>query len=167
MKLKKLIIAEIVLVTVILVVALIVIEGIPYLEGSQQTSSVNMYQEKEYDKGSITLAKGQTAQTGFNYSTYAPAILVLEISFETWESPGNLTFYCNYESFGSIIATPDKPTISLTMMSLSGVDWVKTTSPIVRPSVPSEYGNEITFSSEAPNGYAGTFNYRISIRGST
>ena len=165
MKLKKLIIAEIALVAVILVAAMIIIEGIPYLEASQQNSSITMYQEREYDKGSVTLAKGDTARTYFNYSTYSPAILVFEISFESWQSPGNLTFYCNYESFGSIIATPEKPGISLTMISLSGADWVQTSSLTVRS--PFEYGNEITFSSESPNGYAGTFNYRIAIRGST
>ena len=165
MKLKKLIIAEITLVVIILFAVLIIIEGIPYLEASQQTSSVSMYQEKEYDKGSVTLAKGDTARTYFNYSTYSPAILVLEISFESWQSPGNLTFYCNYESFGSIVATPEKPSISLTLISLSGADWVQTSSLTVRS--PFDYGNEITFSSELPNGYAGTFNYRISIRGST
>ena len=165
MKLKKLIIAEVVLVAVILVAAMIVIEGIPYLEASQQNSSISMYQEREYDKGSVTLAKGEIARKGFNYTTYSPAILVLEVSFESWQSPGNLTFYCNYESFGSIIATPEKPSASVTMISLSGKDWVQTSSLTVRS--PFEYGNEITFSSEGPNGYAGTFNYRISIRGST
>lgn len=167
MQLKKLIMAEVVLVAVIIVAAMVVIEGIPYLEASQQTASISMYQEKEYGRGSVTLAKGETARTGFNYSTYDPAILVLEISFESWQSPGNLTFYCNYESFGSIMATPERSSISLTVISISGEDWVQTSSSTVSSPFPSEYGNEITFSSEPPNGYAGTFNYRLSIRGST
>jgi hypothetical protein len=166
MKLKKLIIAEIVLVAVILIAAMVVIEGIPYLEASQN-SSISMYQEKEYAKGSVTLARGETAQTGFNYSTYDPAILVLELSFQSWQNPGNLTFYCNKKPFASIIATPETSSTSLTVISLSGKDWVQTSSPSVRSPFPSGYGNEITFSSESLNGYAGTFNYRISVRGST
>ena len=163
MKLKKLIITEIALVAVILVVALIVIEGIPYLEGSQQTSSVSMYQEREYDKGNFTLARGENARTRFNYSTYDPSILVIDLSFQSWQSPGNLTLLCNGKQFASFVATPEKPTISLSVISVSGQDWLRTYSSTASNST---LDNEITFSSEPLNGYAGTFNYRIAVRGS-
>jgi hypothetical protein len=167
MKLKRLFIAEIVIVAIILVSVMVVIEGIPYLEASRENSSVSMYQEKEYAKGIVTLARGEAARTGFNYSTYDPAILVLELSFQIWQSPGNLTFYCNKEYFASIIATPERPNISLVVISVSGEDWVKTSSSTKRPAnSTSTYDNEITFSSNSLSGYAGTFNYRIVVRGS-
>jgi hypothetical protein len=167
MKLKKLIIAEIVLVAVMLIVVLVVIEDIPYLEGSQQNSSVSMYQEREYGKGNVTLARGENARTRFNYSTYDPSILVIELSFQSWLSPGNLTLLCNGEQFASFVATPEKPTMSLSVISLSGQDWLRTYSSTA-PSTASNstLENEITFSSEPLIGYAGTFNYRIAVRGS-
>jgi hypothetical protein len=166
-KLKKLIITEIALVAVILVVALIVIEGIPYLEGSQQTSSVSMYQEREYGKGNVTLARGENARTRFNYSTYDPSILVIELSFQNWQSPGNLTLLCNGKQFASFVATPEKPIMSLSVTSVSGQDWLRTylsTAPSTASN--STLDNEITFSSEPLSGYAGTFDYRIAVRGS-
>jgi hypothetical protein len=162
-KLKKLIIAEIVLVAVILIVALIIIEGIPYLEGSQQTSSVSMYQEREYDKGNVTLARGEKARIRFNYTTYDPSILFIELSFQSWQSPGNLTLFCNGKRFASFVATPEKPTVSLSVISVSGQDWLRTYS---STAFNSTLDNEITFSSEPPSGYAGTLNYRIAVRGS-
>jgi len=162
-ELKKLIVAEIVLVAVILIVVMVVIEGVPYLEASQQNPSVSMYQEREYDKGNVTLARGENARIRFNYSTYDPSILVIELSFQSWQSPGNLTLLCNGKQFASFVATPEKPTMSLSVLSVSGQDWLRTYSATVANST---LDNEITFSSEPLNGYAGTFNYRIAVRGS-
>jgi len=166
-ELKKLIVAEIVLVAVILIVVMVVIEGVPYLEASQQNPSVSMYQEREYDKGNVTLARGENARIRFNYSTYDPSILVIELSFQSWQSPGNLTLLCNGKTFASIMATPEKPTVSLSVISVSGQDWLRTYSSTA-PSTASNstLDNEITFSSEPLNGYAGTFNYRIAVKGS-
>ncbi len=163
MKLKKLILAEIVIVAVILIVVLIVIEGIPYLEGSQQTASVSMYQEREYARGNVILARGENASKRFTYSTYDPAILVIELSFQSWQSPGNLTLSCNGKQFASFVATSKKPTMSLSVISVSGQDWVRTYSATASNST---FDNEITFSSEALRGYEGTFSYRIAVRGS-
>jgi hypothetical protein len=166
-KLKRLIIAEIVLVAVILIAAMVVIEGIPYLEASQQNSSVSMYQEKEYDKGSVTLARGENATTRFNYSTYDPSILVVELSFQSWQSAGNLTLLCNGKQFASFVAESEKPTVSMSVMSVSGQDWLRTYSSTTPFTVSnSTLDNEITFSSEPLIGFAGTFNYRIAVRGS-
>jgi len=165
-KLKKLIIAEIVLVAVILIVVLVIIEGIPYLEGSQQSSSVSMYQEREYNRGSVSLARGENARARFNYSTYDPSILVIELSFQSWQSPGNLTLLCNGKQFASFFATPEKPTMSLSVISVSGQDWLRTYSSTAPKASNSTLDNEITFSSKPTSGYAGTFNYKIAVRGS-
>ena len=167
MELKKLIVAEIVLVAVILIVVMVVIEGVPYLEASQQNPSVSMYQEREYDKGNVTLARGENARIRFNYSTYDPSILVIELSFQSWQSPGNLTLLCNGKQFASFVATTEKPTISLSVISVSGQDWLRTYSSTAPSTLSnSTLDNEITFSSEPLSGYAGTFNYRIAVRGS-
>lgn len=167
MKLKKLIIGEIVIVVVILLAAMVVIEGIPYLEASTQNAAVAMYQQKEYANGAITLRRGEEARTRFNYTTYDPAILVIELSFQSWEFAGNLTFYCNGKPFASIIAQADTPNVSLSVISVSGEDWVQTTTATTRSSGSTfTFGNEITFSSETQSGYAGTFTYRIAVRGS-
>ena len=167
MKLKQAVLAEMLIVILILVVVLVVVGGIPGLRSSEKNSSVNMYQEKTYAKGNITLERGSSASTRFNYTTYDPAILVVDIGFNSWQSNGNLTLYCNGRAFASILATPDKSHVTINAISVSGADWVQPLS-ASWPTIGSffAYGNEIAFKSSLNDGYAGSFDYKIDIRGS-
>jgi hypothetical protein len=161
MKLKKIFAVEIASVAIILVVILVVVEASPYLASANQNSQIAMYNQKEFAKGTVTLAKGQSASAQFNYTTYDPAILIVDLAFQNWQTPGSLSLYCNGRIIATINPTPDDPTVRFTTISFSGWDYVKS------PSIDSfTYGNEITFVSDAQNGFEGVFNYQISIRGS-
>lgn len=162
MKLKRLIIAEIAVVAIAIAVLLVFVEMTPYLISAEQDNSVEVYGEREYGSGSSTIERGQTVRLPyFNYSTFDPAILVMDLDFQTWQSAGTLILAVNGKVFGSVIATPDEPHMSLKVISVSGADWVEPTS------VYSTYfGNAISFASEKSGGYEGLFNYQISIRGS-
>jgi hypothetical protein len=124
--LKKLIIVEAGAVILVLIVALTLVEVIPNLASSQQNSSIGMYNEKTFAEGNVTLARGTIVQSSkFNYTTFDPAILVLELNFQTWRSPGNLTINVNGNSFATINATPEKPHVKLTAITCSGKDLVE------------------------------------------
>jgi len=134
----------------------------PILKSSAQDSAIGLYNEREYGKGNVTLTAGETQRVAqFNYSTYDPAILVLDLAFRSWKSSGNLTMLINGRVFASVFASPESPTVSLRVISFSGTEWV-------RPPSPDSFvfGNEISFSSKPENGFAGTFEYEIRIRGS-
>jgi hypothetical protein len=161
-KLKKLIIAETLLAVAILLVILFFVEITPYLESSRQNASIGLYNQREYGKGNATIARGQIVRAAqFNYTTSDPAILILDLTFQNWKSTGNLTFAINGRVFSSILATPENSQMSLAVITVSGEDWVETTS--LNSLV---FGNEITFISSRENGYEGTFDYQISVRGS-
>ncbi len=161
MKLKRLFALEIALAAISLAVILVVVEVIPYLASANQNSQIGMYNQREFAKGVVTLAKGQTASAQFNYSTFDPAILVVDIAFQSWRNSGRLSLYCNGILMAEMQATPDNPTMRFSTISFSGRDWVKP------PSVYSfTYGNEVAFVSDPESGYEGDFSYQISIRGS-
>jgi hypothetical protein len=154
-------VVEIAAVVVILVVILFVVEISPYLASASQSSQIGMYNQKEFAKGTVTLAQGQNANAQFNYTTYDPAILVVDVSFQSWQNPGFLSIYCNGRVVATVYAAPDTPKLHFTTISVSGWDYVKS------PSIDSfTYGNEVSFVSGLANGYAGDFSYEISIRGS-
>jgi hypothetical protein len=161
LKLKKLFAVEIALFVVVLVVVLFFVEVTPYLASSKPDSQIGVYNEKQFAVGTVELTAGQTVSAQFNYSTYDPAILVVDLTFQNWQMPGALSIYCNGRVIATILATPNNPTVRLTTISVSGWDWVKP------PSLNSfTYGNEVTFVSEPGNGYQGAFSYQIDIRGS-
>lgn len=161
MNLRKIVTIEITVIVVVIAIVLLVVEGTPYFVSSSSNSSIGVYNQKEFAKGTETLGAGQTASAQFNYSSFDPAILVIDLTFQNWQNPGRLSMYCNGRNIATIFATPDNPTVRLTMISTSGWDWVKP------PSINSyTYGNEVSFVSETENGYAGTFSYQIDIRGS-
>ncbi len=161
MNTKKLFAIEIASAVLVLTVILVIVEVTPYLSSSQANAQIGMYNEKVFAKGLVPLALGQTASAQFNYSTYDPAILVIDLAFQDWQIPGDLSLYCNGRLIATIHATPNNPTVRLTTISVSGWDWVKP------PSINSfTYGNEVTFVSEPETGFEGTFTYQIDIRGS-
>jgi len=159
LKLKKLIVVEIVLLVAALLLVIAFVEIAPFLRSSKQKNSIGLYQEKEYARGNATLAVGESSSVRFTYSSYDPAILILDVAFLTWKSPGYLIFRCNNRVFASVFARPENSHLSLTVVSVSGREWVEPPS--------SMFGvNEIAFESELKNGYEGTFSYKISVRGS-
>jgi hypothetical protein len=161
LKLKKLFAIEIASAAIILVVVLGVVEVAPYLASASQNNQIGMYNQRKFAEGAVTLTKGQIASAQFNYSTYDPAILIVDLAFQSWQTPGRLSLYCNGRLIATIHATPANPTVRFTTISVSGWDWVKP------PSINSfTYGNEVTFNSDPQNGYEGDFTYQISIRGS-
>jgi hypothetical protein len=161
LKLKKLFLVEIVTVVVILVFIMLFVEVTPYLASSKPNSQIGVYNQKEFASDLVTLAIGESAYARFNYSTYDPAILVIDLSFQNWQTPGYLTLYCNGRIIATVYASSSNPTMHFTTISVSGWDWVQP------PSLNSfTYGNEVTFTSEPQNGYEGTFSCVISIRGS-
>jgi hypothetical protein len=161
LKLKKLFAVEIASAVIVLLVILVIVEVTPYLASANQNSQIGMYNQKEFAQGTVTLTQGQITSAQFNYSTYDPAILIVDISFQSWQNSGHLSLYCNGRLIATINASPDNPNVRFSTISVSGWDWVKP------PSVNSyTYGNQVTFISDPENGYEGDFNYQISIRGS-
>ena len=162
MKLRKLVLVEVAAVIIVLIIVMIFVEITPYLASAQQDNSIGMYKEREFGKGSATILKGLFIRSAyFNYSTFDPAILVLKLEFQTWQSAGTLTLAVNGKVFASIVATPEKPKIEVNVISVSGADWVEPTS--INSPV---FDNSISFASESEKGYEGTFSYQIIIRGS-
>jgi hypothetical protein len=160
LKLKKLFVIEIAAIVVVIAVLLLLVEVSPFLASSKPNSSVAVYDQKEFAKSVATLTRGQRATVAFNYSTYDPSILVLNILFQSWKTPGNLSIYCNVKLLTTIFATPEKSQITLNVVSLSGLDWVDS------PNLTSPNAiNRIIFVSDE-NGYEGTFSYELYIRGS-
>jgi hypothetical protein len=161
LKLKRLFAVEIAVTIIALVGVLFYVEVSPYLISSKPGASIGMYNEREFASKVATLTRGQTARTQFNYSSFDPAIIVLDVSFQSFQTPGDLTVYCNARRIATLYVAPDNPQVRLNVITVSGADWVSTTS-----TSTYAYGNEITFTSSPQNGYAGTFEYKINIRGS-
>lgn len=158
MKLRKLILVEVTLVTAVVISLVALIEVTSYLSSSQN-DSVGLYIEKEFAEGNVSVVPRETAIVRFNYTSYEPAILVLELTFRSWESPGYLIVRCNNKQLRPILADPAKPNITLHVVSVSGVEWVEPMS--------SMFGmNEVTFQSAVENGFEGNLGYRIKLRGS-
>ena len=157
---------EIAAVLVIVVVIAVFVEVTPYLASSRQNDQINVFNQKEYAQQTVTLNAGQRVSSQFNYTTYDPAILVLDLTFKDWQRPGSLSVYCNGILLVSFEATPSNPNVQLTTVTFSGYDLVKPPPPKLAISFTFAYGNEISFLSPEENGYSGTFTYNIAIRGS-
>jgi hypothetical protein len=159
LRLKQLIVIEIIILVVALLLVGAFVEIAPFLRPSKQSYSIGLYREREYARGNVTLVIGGRSSVRFTYTSYDPAILTLDVAFLTWESPGYLVFRCNNRIFASVFAQPMSPRLSFIVVTFSGREWVEPPS--------SMFGvNEIAFESESEGGYEGVFDYRISIRGS-
>ena len=166
LELKRLVIFEIVLVVVILTVVLIFVGVTPYLVPSKEADKIGVFNQKEYTQNTVTLLAGQRTSCRFNYSTFDPAILVIDLTFQSWKTPGNLALYCNGILVVTIVATPRNPNVQLTTITVSGYDLVRPQYQLSSLFSTYTYGNEITFASAIDNGYEGIFSYTVSIRGS-
>ena len=152
---------EISAIAIVVLVALLLIFYTPYLEASSQNTKIPMFNERDYAKGTATLTRGEKASAFFNYSLFDPAILIVDITFQSWQTPGNLTIYCNGKYCTSTWVSMQEPKARFEIVTFSGSDWVKS------PSIDSfVFGNQVWFNSETSTGFEGTFNYQISIRGS-
>jgi hypothetical protein len=161
LKLKGLFAVEVASIITVVVLVLVFVEVTPYLASGNQNKSIGIYGQRIYVQGTTEIASGEIASAQFNYSSYDPAILVVDLNFRTWPTPGYLSLSCNGRTIATINVTPDMPAVRFTTISLSGWDWVKP------PSADAyTYGNEVTFVSDAGGGYEGAFDYKISIRGS-
>jgi hypothetical protein len=168
LKLKKLIVIETSGVIVAIVLIAVFVGITPYLASSGQNGQIGVFNQREYARETVTLQSGQRASSQFNYSTYDPAILVVDLKFQNWQKPGPLSMYCNNILVATFDATPSNPNVELTAITFSGIDLVKPPSSKLLMSSynPFPFGNEIYFLSPEENGFEGTFSYQISIRGS-
>ncbi len=161
MKLKGIFALEIAILLIVVVFVLVFVQVTPYLASSKPLSKIDMYSQKTFVQGNVTLDAGQSFGAKFNYTSFDPVILVVDMSFKNWDKPGTLSLSFNGRRVGTFVATPNNPFVSFTVFSLSGKDW--TNPPVVGSYT---YGNEFTFSSPSAKGYMGSFSYQISIRGS-
>ena len=166
MNLKKAFIVEIAAAVVVIVLVTVLVEVTPYLASSTQSDQIGVFNQREYAQETVTLQAGQRASSQFNYTSYDPAILVVDLKFQDWQTPGYLSLYCNGILIVSFDATPRNPDVQLTTVTFSGYDLVKPPPPKLGISLVFAYGNEIALLSPERNGYEGTFSYKISIRGS-
>ncbi len=163
MKLKGLFALEIMSAVAVIVVVMIVVEITPYLASSKQVTQIGPYNEKLYSEGSLTVIAGpRFSASQFNYSSFDPAILIIDLTFQDWQKQGYLSVYCNGRVVATFYATMVNQQVRFDVVSVSGKDWINPPSAVDSYT----YGNEISFYSSPQNGYEGTFSYKISIRGS-
>ncbi len=166
MNLKKLLIVEIASVIVVVVLIAVFVGVTPYLASSGQNGQIGVFNQREYIQKTTSIQPGQIASARFNYTTFDPAILVVELNFQDWQKTGKLSLYCNGILIDTFDVTPNNPYVKSTTVTFSGFDLVKPPSSRLGITYQFAYGNEITFLSPIETGYEGTFNYQISIRGS-
>jgi hypothetical protein len=168
LKLKKLMVVEISVVVIVFVSILLFVEITPYLASANSESQIGTYNQRLFLQGNATLSAGHSVSAWFNYSSFDPPILVLELTFLSWQTPGSLLVYCNGLRIATIEASPDKPNVVLTAVAVSGIDLVKTRADLIYPAPPNAYtfGNQVAFAPNPGDGYEGSFSYRISLRGS-
>ena len=159
-------VVEIAIVIVVVVFVLIFVEITPFLAASNQTGQIGVFNQRKYAQDTVTLVPGQRAGSQFNYTLYDPAILVVDLKFQDWQSPGLISMYCNGILVVTFEATPKNPYVELTTVTFSGYDLVKPPPSQFTGLFRFAYGNEISFLSPSENGYQGTFEYEINIRGS-
>ncbi len=166
LKLKRMVTVELVSAVAIVVVVLLVVQTTPYLASSKPSSQIGVFNQKEYVQNTVSILAGQKTSCRFNYSSFDPAILVIDLDFQNWQTSGNLALYCNGIHIVTIEATQRNPEVQLTTITVSGFDLVKPHYQLSALFSTYTYGNEISFSSPLTSGYEGTFSYKISIRGS-
>lgn len=161
MKLGKIFVAELAVVIVVLLVIVVVVEVNPSLAASKQAQLIGAFNTKEYAADSVTIAKGQAFTTSFDYSSYEPAILAIDVKFSNIQTPGTLSFTINGRYVGSVYASPSNPHTSISAITFSNSEWIKPPS-----AYSNAFSNQVIFSSDNDKGFEGTFDYQINLRGS-
>lgn len=166
MNLKRVLIIEIVLIVGFSILIVLFVELFPYLASSEQADHIGVFNQREFAQETVYLRTGQRTSSRFNYTTYDPAILVVDLEFQDWQTQGLLSLYCNGILIVTFEATPRNPDVQLTTVTFSGYDLVKPPPIRLGKTLVFAYGNEITLLSPEKSGYEGTFSYHITIRGS-
>ena len=94
MNLKKLFVVEIAVVLLLLYLSQFLLELLPYFQFGAN-GQIGVFNQREYAQETVTLQQGQRASSRFNYTTYDPAILVVDLKFQDWQKPGYFSMYCN------------------------------------------------------------------------
>jgi hypothetical protein len=161
LKLGKLFLIEIAVVLVVLIVVVSVVAVTPALSGKKNTLPIGAYNQKLFVEDTIPIAKGQAFSERFDYFSYEPAILVIDLTFSGVVSDGTLGLQCNGRSIGIVNASSTSRQSEISVFTFSGTEWVK------GPSTYSDaFTNQIIFYSSPSEGFEGTFNVQISIKGS-
>jgi hypothetical protein len=161
LKLRKLFVAELAVVIIVLIAVVVVVQVNPTLAASQQSATIGAFNSKIYANDKVTVVKGDTYSTTFDYSSYEPAILVIDLTFSNIQSSGYLSVICNGRYVGSVYASANNPHTSMSAITLSGSEWVKPPS-----AYSTTFVNQIIIQSDLDQGYDGTFAYQISLKGS-
>jgi hypothetical protein len=158
-KLKGVFILEIAIIIGLLVGAITFLLLMPELGSTQQYESLDSYTQKTNPIHYITIIKDQPGLVRFNYTSYDPSIIVLDLYFDSIEKPGDFDIFCNYKHVTTVTVTPESKNTTINLVSFSGLDWVE--------PLTSMFGlNDLVFESSDSNGFLGTISYQISFRGS-
>lgn len=159
MKLKGLFILEIAIIIGIVASAMTFLWLTPDLGSSQQYESLDSYTQKTTPIRYISIIKDQPALVRFNYTSYDPSIIVLDLYFDSIDKPGDFDIFCNYKHAATVSVTQESKKLTLNLVSFSGLDWVE--------PLTSMFGlNDLVFESNGPNAFLGTISYQITFRGS-
>ncbi len=58
--------------------------------------------KENYAQETVTLQSGQRASSRFNYTTYDPAILVVDLKFQDWQKSGNFVYVLQWHTCRNI-----------------------------------------------------------------
>ena len=159
MKLRGLFVIEIGIIVAIIVSAVAFLLLLPGLGSSQQYESMDSYSQKTTPMKYISIINDQPGLVRFNYTSYDPSIIVLDLYFDSIEKPGDFDVFCNYRHVATVSVTPETKKTTLNLVSFSGLDWVE--------PMTSMFGlNDLVFESKDSNGFLGAISYQISFRGS-
>ena len=150
------------IVFVVLMVIVVAIEVNPTLSGSSQTAPIGAFNGKIYSTDTVAIGRGQSFSAAFDYQSYEPAILVIDVQCSDIQNAGVLSIICNGRYVGSIQVSPDKPTGALSAISVCGSEWVKPPSAYSTVA----FTNQVIVSSDYDTGFEGTVKYQISLKGS-
>jgi hypothetical protein len=158
-KLKRLFAIEIALIIGILACALAFLLLTPNLGSSQLYGSMDAFTQRSDPIHYISIIKDQPGIVRFNYTSYDPSIIVLDLYVDSIDHPGDFDVFCNYKHVAKVSMTPETEKVTLNLVSFSGLDWVE--------PMTSMFGlNDLVFESSDPNGFIGTIAYQITFRGS-
>jgi hypothetical protein len=161
LKLSKLFVAELAAIVIVVVVVVVFVEVNPALAAGNQTAPIGAFNQKLYSQNSVRISRGEEFTTSFDYSSYEPAILVVDVTFSDAQTQGALDVTCNGRYIGSVYGQSNNARASVCAISFSGTDWVKPPS-----AYSNAYTNQIIFSSDYNRGFEGVFNYQVSLKGS-
>jgi hypothetical protein len=143
-----------------------IVQFIPYLASSSSGDKIAVFSQKDYAQNTVSLHSGEKTSCRFYYPSFDPAILIVDLTFHSWQTQGYLSLYCNNVPVVTIVANSQNPEVQLTTVTFSGYELVEPQNQMSFQLNNYLYANEILFASTTQNGFEGIFSYRISVRGS-